>query len=136
MKLRNLFESKLTPAEVREVGKRHSVIEAGDEGGGINGIAMSVFIISDVPRISEDQFIKLRDASFEGMTLAMGVSVLPVHLFGPPYTQNFSEDDWYDHFEETYYSVGSSGVSIETLTWKQFVTTIKEAFPSHDDFSE
>ena len=130
MKLRNLFEDKITPDDIREAAKKHLIVEVTLEGSVRETVDYAdVYIITDIPPISKQQFRKLKDTSFEPRSLAEYIILLPVHL--PQYG-----DVWYEWLQRIY----STGVNnnLGAMKWKQFVSYMKTSFPNEedDDFDE
>ncbi len=88
------------------------------------------YVISDVPPISEDQFSKLLDISFEEGSVDSIVHDLGVidlyrtEATGIEWSQMSGPD--------------LMNASIKTLTWKQFVAEFKAEWPheEQDDFDE
>ncbi len=130
MKLRNLFENKLTPDDIRQAVKKHLVVEVTLEGSVRKTVDYAeVYIITDVPPISEGEFRKLKDTSFEPRSLAEYIILLPVHL--PKYG-----DKWHQWLQRMYSD--SVNTSLGAMKWKQFVSYMKTSFPDEedDDFDE
>ena len=108
MKLHNIFEAQLT----RDQFTRYLIIF-------VDGAFGAVYIITDIPPISEEKFQKLYKLSFEANTLADWISI-----------ERTVEEDWDDeYFEEAITYV---------MDWKGFVAHIKEYYPpdGDDDFDE
>ena len=82
-----------------------------------------LIVISDVPRISEEQYKKLYKISFKERNEIEEVDVVPI-LYDPLFRDN----------EEKFYKwVDARQHNIRTMTWKQFVSFVKENYPDEDD---
>ncbi len=141
MKLKDLQEGQVaTPNDVRQALENNLVF---DEVIGINDVT---FIITDVPRISEEKYQQLFRVSFEEGSLT-DMRILPYHLTGD-YLRHASnkgkaeyEKKWFEWLEKAY-KTGKGGHTknsfhIEAVTWKEFVAKMKENYPpAADDFSE
>ena len=114
------FETSHT--NLRQGVQNHLVMYAGEN---------DIVIISDVPRISEEQYEKLYKISFkERLRYGVGdeVSFMPI-LWDGMFRDN--EEKWHK-WVETRRQV------IRTMTWNKFVEFVKENYPNDedDDFDE
>jgi len=117
MKLRNLFET-LAP-EIIQAEKNHLVLDIGFHEG------VHIFIISNVPRISNKKFQKLYDISFEPGSVNED---MPIPHRVP-----------YGALEKMNVFIPGSRVKelkVKILKWNEFVETMKTSFPPEDDFDE
>ena len=124
MKLRALME-ELTTDAVRPYGQKHLVLEVSYE------FMTEIYIITDVPKISMEQYSQLYRTSFETGSITNEIEISPVHL-----SSTMDEDHWYDWLE-----AGHGGPEkIEKMKWKEFVAHMKTTFPlggyEEDDFRD
>ena len=90
-----------------------------------------IVIISDVPRISQEQYEKLYKISFkERLRYGVADEVDFMPTFWDPLWKN--EEKWHGWVK------ARRGMVIRTMTWKQFVADMKENYPNDedDDFDE
>ena len=124
MKLSNLIEANMfTPvpiASLRLYGQKHLIVEVDYE------FMTLVYVITDVPKISTEQYSQLYRTSFESGSISTNIEISPVHL-----SKTMDEDHWYDWLE-----AGNAGpAKIEKMKWKEFVAHMKSTFPL-DDYDE
>ena len=120
MKLQDLFENLTTrerqmAADIRKASRENLVVQIYSD---------EVYIIDDIPQISAEQFERLRQISFESGSLDK-------HLYQNMFMLIFDDEPTND---DSYPYDGD--LSIEELTWKEFVAKMKEYFPGGGDFSE
>ena len=119
MKLRNLFEVEVTPA----VFEKYLVVFVDDPSvrGSANTPGGFLYIISDIPPISPEQYNKLFRVSFEEGGLSSSVFVA-----------RFDLKDWYSDGNNA-----AANVTTYVYPWKEFVAHMKEKYPyDGDDFDE
>ena len=121
MKLRNILEAEVTPA----VFQKHLVLF-------VDGAMGAVYIITDIPPISDEKFQKLYDLSFEPGSLAEWIDVIRIDHTD----QRRLQDEFGNEFgteDEPF-----ANVTTYVYTWKAFVATMKEHYPfdEDDDFDE
>ena len=113
MKLSNLFEGYTTALKVKDT----NLIMYVSDGSGVD-----IFIISDVPPITEKEFGQLYGVSFSDDELVGDLYVQPMNASNDP-----SRDEWMD---------GLKGEQIEIITWKEFVVKTKRDWFDEDDCDE
>jgi len=112
MKLQDLFEKFATAKQVKDT---NLIMYVSD------GRGTDIFIISDVPPITEKEFGQLYGVSFPEGT-ADDLYVNPMNASNDP-----SRDEWMD---------GLKGEQIEIITWKEFVVKLNRDWAIEDDFDE
>ena len=117
MKLHDLFENNLTSTDIRDIAQKNLVM--------ISNIGR-VYIISDVPAISKDQFNKLKDLSFK---YRYEDARYAVHRLVDKDWNNKQWKMWEDTLRNS---------KIEELKWKDYVAKTKWTGrdADDDDFSE
>ena len=116
MKLSNLTERKVTQRNIEDA-RKHLVLDMGYQTSpGFTSSLMQVYIITDIPRISNDKLQQLYNLSFEH-----GIN-----------------DDWAPELKRLPYgyldNVDPTGFRVRTMKWKEFVVHMKRQFPVTDDF--
>ena len=113
------FETSHT--DLRKAVPKHLVMYAGEN---------DLVVISDVPRITEEQYEKLYKMSFkERLRYGVGDEVDFMPTLWDPLFKN--KEKWYKWVESR------RSMVIRTMTWNKFVEFVKENYPDEeDDFNE
>ena len=111
-------------ANLRKVAQKHLVVSI---------TSNDKYVITDIPRLTEEQFEKLKSISFNPTITHNGRPQSSYINMFPPYTwDNKKWDDW----EEQH----TGPLNVHKLKWKELVAKVEEKYPDniykHDDFSE
>ena len=113
MKLINLFEKFATARQVKET----NLIMYVSDGSGTD-----IYIISDIPPITEKEFEQLHSVSFPD------ASTGDLYIDAMNASDDPSRNEW---------MYGLKGEQIEIITWKEFIAKIyRDWVDDDDDFSE
>ncbi len=148
MKLHNLFEND----DIRKVMEKNLVQEVDFYSPrGPQSYVMGIYAISDVPPISQQQFRKLYETSFEPNPSTLDFyTPTSFHRYASSDGQDGGEDhiqiimrtsedsDWYRRYLETHEKGNTQFMG--NIKWKQFANKMRADYPYNkaagDDFAE